>query len=56
VSVVDGLVEKFGTLPRVMEATIAELDEVEGIGESRARSIQDGLRRLAEATFLEHYV
>lgn len=55
-SIVDGLVERFGTLPKVMEATIAELDEVEGVGESRARSIQDGLRRLAEATFLEHYV
>jgi diadenylate cyclase len=49
-------VEQFGTLPRIMEATIAELDEVEGVGETRARAIQDGLRRLAEATLLERYV
>ncbi|MEX2486942.1 MAG: DNA integrity scanning diadenylate cyclase DisA [Nitriliruptoraceae bacterium] len=55
-SVVERLVDTFGTLPRVMEATIAELDDVEGIGEARARSIQDGLRRLAEATLLDRYV
>ncbi len=55
-SVTDRLVERFGNLPQVMEATIAELDEVEGIGESRARAIQDGLRRLAEASLLERYV
>jgi diadenylate cyclase len=55
-SVIERLVERFQTLPRVMEATIAELDEVEGVGETRARSIQDGLRRLAEASLLERYV
>jgi diadenylate cyclase len=55
-SVIERLVERFGTLPRVMEATIAELDQVEGVGETRARSIQDGLRRLAEASLLERYV
>ncbi len=54
--VIERLVEAFGTLPRLMEATIAELDEVEGIGEARARLIQDGLRRLAEATLFDRYV
>ncbi len=52
-TVVERLVERFGSLPRVMEATIAELDEVEGVGESRARTIQDGLRRLSEPTVVE---
>ena len=55
-AVVERLVDRFGTLPRIMEATIAELDEIEGVGESRARAIQDGLRRLAEASLLERYV
>jgi diadenylate cyclase len=55
-SVVDRLVESFGSLPRILEATISELDEVEGVGESRARTIQDGLRRLAEASLLDRYV
>ena len=52
-TVVERLVERFHTLPRVMEATIAELDQVEGVGESRARMIQDGLRRLSEPTVQE---
>jgi diadenylate cyclase len=55
-AVIERLVSAFGTLPRVMEATIAELDDVEGIGETRARLIQDGLRRLAEASLLDRYV
>jgi diadenylate cyclase len=55
-TIVDRLVEQFGSLPRIMEATIAELDDVEGVGESRARAIQDGLRRLAEASLLERYM
>ncbi len=55
-SVVERLVEHFGTLPAIMEASITDLDEVEGVGESRARHIQEGLRRLAEATLLDRYV
>jgi diadenylate cyclase len=55
-AVVDRIVDRFETLPRIMEATISELDEVEGIGEQRARAVQDGLRRLAEASLLERYV
>jgi diadenylate cyclase len=55
-AVIERLVERFGTLPRVMDATMDELGEVEGVGASRARAIQDGLRRLAEASLLERYV
>lgn len=55
-SVVEALVERFGSLAHIMDATIDELVEVEGIGESRARNIQDGLQRLAEAAVLERYV
>lgn len=50
------LVKQFHTLPRVMDATLEELGQVEGIGAARARSIQTGLRRLAESTLLERYV
>jgi diadenylate cyclase len=52
---VDRLVAKFGSLQRLMNASIPELDDVEGIGETRARSIKEGLARLAEATALERY-
>ncbi|HVM20999.1 MAG TPA: DNA integrity scanning diadenylate cyclase DisA [Egibacteraceae bacterium] len=52
---VERLVGKFGSLQRLMNATLAELDDVEGIGETRARSIREGLTRLSEASALERY-
>jgi diadenylate cyclase len=33
-----------------MRASLSELDAVDGIGESRARSIKEGLERLAESS------
>lgn len=54
--VISRLVSRFQNLQRVMEASVDDLDEVEGIGGARARSIQDGLRRLAESSLLERYV
>lgn len=54
--VIDKLIERFSNLQQVMAASIEDLDEVEGVGEARARSIQDGLRRLAESSLLERYV
>lgn len=53
--VVDRLVEKFGSLERLMDASLADLDAVEGVGEARARSIKEGLARLAESSILDRY-
>ena len=52
---VDRLVGKFGSLQRLINATLDELDDVEGIGETRARSIREGLGRLADASALDRY-
>ena len=52
---VDRLVSRFSSLQRLMDASLDDLDEVEGIGEARARSIKEGLARLAEASILERY-
>ncbi len=46
--VADHLVERFGTLPRLLAASIEELDDVEGIGAARARSIQSHLERMRD--------
>ncbi|MCL5935713.1 MAG: DNA integrity scanning diadenylate cyclase DisA [Firmicutes bacterium] len=46
--VIENLVREFGTLKKILNATIQELDEVEGIGEVRARSIKEGLNRYRE--------
>jgi diadenylate cyclase len=51
--VVENLVKVFGNLQRVLNASTDELDEVEGIGEVRARTIKDGLRRLREQILLD---
>jgi diadenylate cyclase len=55
-SVIDNLVNTFGGLQNVLKASIEELDEVEGIGEVRARTIKEGLRRLREQVLLDRHV
>ena len=52
---IERLVDKFGSLQRLMDASLDDLDAVEGIGESRARSIKEGLARLAESSIFERY-
>ena len=54
--VVEKLVAKYKTLPRIYNATIAELDEVEGIGEARAKTIKDGLKTIREQSFLDRNI
>ncbi|ANH37284.1 DNA integrity scanning protein DisA [Nocardioides dokdonensis FR1436] len=55
-TVVDRLVDHFGTLQKLLSAGIDDLQAVEGVGELRARSVREGLSRLAESTILERYV
>ncbi|PZS31015.1 MAG: DNA integrity scanning protein DisA, partial [Pseudonocardiales bacterium] len=55
-SVIDRLVEHFGGLQKLLAATVEDLQAVEGVGESRARSVREGLSRLAESSILERYV
>lgn len=45
------LIEHFGSLQALFGATSTELQAVEGVGESRARTIRDGLLRLADAAY-----
>ncbi|HEX2028371.1 MAG TPA: DNA integrity scanning diadenylate cyclase DisA [Nitriliruptorales bacterium] len=54
--VIEKLIKRFHNLQGVMGASLEDLDEVEGVGETRARSIKDGLARLAESSLLERYV
>lgn len=51
--IIHNLVERFGRFPHVITATIEELDEVDGIGEVRARTIKEGLKRLQEQVFID---
>ena len=54
--VVDRLVEHFGSLQRLLGATVEDLQAVDGVGDARARGVREGLSRLAEASILERYV
>jgi diadenylate cyclase len=54
--VVDRLVEHFGGLQKLLAAGIDDLQAVDGVGETRARSVREGLSRLAESSILERYV
>jgi diadenylate cyclase len=55
-AVVERLVEHFGTLQKLLSAGIDDLQAVDGVGELRARSVREGLSRLAESSILERYV
>jgi diadenylate cyclase len=54
-SVIERIVTRFGTLQKIMRATIDDLDDVTGVGSSRARAIKEGLSRLAETSILDRY-
>ena len=49
----DRLIEHFGTLQALFGASTTDLQAVDGVGESRARVIRDGLVRLAESAYTE---
>lgn len=55
-NVIENTIEMFGTLQSIMAASIDELDLVDGVGEIRAKSIRDGLKRLQEAAAIEKYI
>jgi diadenylate cyclase len=55
-TVVDRLVDHFGSLQKLLSASIDDLQAVDGVGELRARSVREGLSRLAESSILERYV
>ena len=55
-AVVERLVDHFGSLQKLLAASIDDLQAVEGVGELRAKSVREGLSRLAESSILERYV
>jgi diadenylate cyclase len=53
--VAEQLVEHFGGLHKLLAASVAELQAVDGVAEPQARAVREGLSRLAEVTLLEKY-
>jgi diadenylate cyclase len=54
-AIIERIVARFATLPRLMRASIADLEKVGGVGEAKARAVKDGLARMVEASILERY-
>jgi len=53
--VVERIVARFGNLQKIMRATIDDLDDVSGVGGTRAQAIKEGLSRLAESSIMDRY-
>ncbi|HEX4656509.1 MAG TPA: DNA integrity scanning protein DisA, partial [Streptosporangiaceae bacterium] len=53
---VDGLIEHFGGLQKLLAASVADLHQVQGVGAADARSVREGLSRLAESSIMDRYV
>ncbi len=49
-AVIEAIVARFGSLDKILAAPVKDLDDVEGVGASRARAIQENLSRVAEGT------
>jgi diadenylate cyclase len=51
-TVINRLVDRFGTVKALLSATEQQLDDVEGVGARRARAIREGLKRMRERAVL----
>lgn len=54
--IIGNLVRAFPNLNAIAKASLKDLDEVEGIGEVRARAIQAGLKRVQEQVLIDRHI
>ena len=54
-AVIEAIVARFGTLDKILDADVKDLDDVEGVGASRARAIKENLSRVAEGTGFDRF-
>ena len=52
---VQKVVQTFGDLDAIVNATEDELAAIDGVGTARAREIREGLRSLQEVDFVDRY-
>lgn len=55
-SIIDNLINEFGNFQKILKASTELLDDVEGIGEIRARAIKEGLRRLQDQVLMGRHI
>ncbi|WP_066366266.1 DNA integrity scanning diadenylate cyclase DisA [Neobacillus fumarioli] len=54
--IIENLINNFGTLSNILFATEQELDEVEGIGEVRAKKIKEGFKLIKERLYIDRHL
>lgn len=55
-SIIQKVILHFKDFQKILKASIEELDDVEGIGEIRARTIKEGLRRVQEQVIMDRHI
>ena len=55
-TIVDNLVNGFKSFQHIIEASIEDLDNIEGIGEVRARNIKTSLKRMQEQFVFDNII
>ena len=55
-NIVDNLIKSFKSFQYILSADIPELDDVEGIGEVRARTIKQSLKRMQEQFVFDNLI
>lgn len=55
-TMVDGIVAHLGSLQKMLAASVEDLQVVDGIGAVRARSVREGLSRLAETSLIDRFI
>jgi diadenylate cyclase len=54
-AVINQVVDRYGSLQKMMRATSEDLEVVQGVESATARAVKDGLARLAESSILDRY-
>ncbi|MGM7683937.1 DNA integrity scanning diadenylate cyclase DisA [Cytobacillus sp. Hm23] len=54
--VIENLIETFKNMNQIVKASVEQLDEVEGIGEVRARKIKEGLKRIQQQLLIDRQI
>jgi diadenylate cyclase len=55
-SVIENIVASFENFHEILNASIEELDDVDGVGDVRAQAIKEGLKRLRDQVLLDRHI
>jgi diadenylate cyclase len=54
--IIENLINSLGELSKIISASVEELDDVEGIGEVRAKKIKEGFKLIKERLYTDRYL